>query len=804
MTENPVVQPADKGVSLVTTCGSRQSLTKKTKSELIEMVLAAQTQQDERLQNAENELTRVYAALDTIEESFAIFDADDRFVFVNSAYRDVNSQVAQSFVKGARFESHLRALLEEKMVPSAVGCEAKWLVQRMHQHLHPDGPVEQIRSDGTVLKFTEIELRDGSRVLMAENISDQRRLGQALVASEITRNLLTTAFDEISEGIALFDEDDRLVQANKSWWQMNADIVGITKPGTSFEDHVWNCIHAGLVPAAAGREEEWVAERLAHHRNPQKSFEVHRSDGRVNLVREQLLSNGHRILIILNITQQKRLQSRLEEAIESINEAFVLFDAEGKLLLANSKFREFFAPIKHLIVPGTHFETMFRESVRCGWHSDRAGNDEAFIQQRLKDFFKAKGTRELKLSDGRWILSTERKTASGEIVAIRTDITELKHREEEATHAEQMLLDAIESISEGFILFDAEGRLMMCNSKYKDYYPLVEDILVPGLKIEELVEQTIKRKAISIDSADRDGWIQNRIRQFKTGQGTHQQLLSDGRWVQVVERSTKSGGIVGIRTEITDIVNAERESRGALEFAERANRAKSEFLGNMSHELRTPLNAIIGFSSVISNQLYGPVNNAFYLDYAGDIQRSGEHLLTLIGDLLDISRIEAGEVLIDKVRLDIVNTVRESLRMIERQCHEKNITLDSDLARNLPALFADKRHLRQILINILTNAVKFTPRHGFIIITANRESQSHVLIEITDSGVGIAPENLDLVLEPFGQVADSLTRNHDGVGLGLPIVKSLIELHKGELRLSSEVGKGTTVALLMPVYDEAN
>lgn len=800
MLKKPAHPSGDSGKSATWRDDTRQQLLKKTKTELAEMLLDSMS----ALQSPETatalELQRVYEGLDTIKNPFALFDADDRFVFVNEAYRDVNTKIEYSFSKGTQFETHISELLSKKMIPAAIGYEAEWLKERMEQHRNPQESHEHSRKDGTVLSFTEKRLRDGSAVFIAENITAQRLADNALVVSETARALMTNAVDEISEGIALFDQNDRLVLANKSWWRMNAGIEGKTKPGTSFTEHVWNCINAGLIPPAIGREEIWANNRIKSHITPEKPFEVERSDGRVHFVREQILSNDHRILIVLDITEQKRLQRRLEEAVESLNEGFVLFDDEGRLLISNSKFSEVFGPAEGRLEPGTTFETLFRASVGRGLHSGRNRNDEAFVQKRVADFFKCEGSREMQLSDGRWFLSTERKTPSGEIVALRSDITELKRREHEASHAEQMLLDAIESISEGFILFDADGRMLMCNSKYKDYYPILDDVLVPGVSFEEIVELTIARNGIEVDESTLDAWTAQRLKQFKTGQGAHQQHLSDGRWVQVVERPTKSGGVVGIRTEITDIVVAEKESRRALEDAERANRAKSEFLGNMSHELRTPLNAIIGFSSVISNQLYGPVDNPSYLDYAGDIQKSGEHLLTLIGDLLDISRIEAGEVVMSRVKIDIGRAVHECMRMVDRQCLDKQINLEIQIEDGLPGLYADARHFRQILINILANAIKFTPVLGTITISADMLSTDLASIRISDSGVGIAAENLELVLEPFGQVADAMTRNHGGVGLGLSIVKSLVELHDGALYLRSEVGKGTVVELQMPIY----
>ncbi len=779
---------------------SRGQLEKKTKKELVDMVLDLADAAPAQEPSASAELDKVYEALDQLTLPFALFDAKDRFLYANPAYLAINEGSTDDIHRGLAFETHMMQLVSQGKLPAASGQEDGWLAACLKQHRQAGGTREELRADGTLLEFSECKLSDGYMVQSVDNMTDQRRLDDALIASETVRDLLTIAFDEVSEGIAVFDDDDRFVRANKSWWQMHEPVAGLTTRGTSFEQHVRNAVSKGVVKLAEDEAEAWIAKRVAMHAAPGKPFEIERADGRVSLINEQRLSNRYRIVVDLDVTEHRRLQQRLEEAIEALDHAFALYDKDGKLLIFNTKYKDLVPPIDLEVKKGLSFEALFRASVEYGLHSDDYRMDPALLQQRVNAFYECEGEIETHLSDGRYIISTERKTPSGEIVALRTDITELKLREREALHAEEILLDAIESISEGFILFDADGKMVMCNSKYKNFNPLIEDILVPGVTIEEIVKKTIETKGVRINSNKANEWEATRLRQFKSGKGFQQQQLADGRWVQVVERPTKSGGVVGIRTDITDIVNAETESRRALETAEKANKAKSEFLANMSHELRTPLNAIIGFSAIISRQLYGPVGNASYQEYAGDINKSGEHLLTLIGDLLDISRIEAGELILERVQVNAIEAVRQCLRMVAGQCHDKQIKLVTEFEDELPDLYADARNLRQILINILANAIKFTDVQGTIKISASRHSPSQVSIRIADTGVGISEENLALVLEPFGQVADALTRNHDGIGLGLPIVKSIVELHGGEFRLESVVDEGTIVEVLLPIF----
>ena len=432
-------------------------------------------------------------------------------------------------------------------------------------------------------------------------------------------------------------------------------------------------------------------------------------------------------------------------------------------------------------------------------------------------------------ADGHWIwlrvrceLSRDVNDAGLHLIGIAVDVTEQKSLAERSIEADARLRDAIETIPEAFVLWDANDRLVLCNSHFQRLHKLPDSAVIPGTSYETVLEVGSMPEVRSrlMDNGSQE-----------PGARTFEAQLEDGSWLHISERRTKDGGYVSVGTNITQIKKHEQKlidndlrlratvidlkrSQAALERqtvelvdlaqkyaeektrAEEANQTKSKFLANMSHELRTPLNAIIGFSEVMGSGMFGSLGSEKYQEYCHDILTSGHYLLEVINDILDMSKIEAGRMKLDMEPLDLSMVLNESLKVVSGRAENKNLTVTAEIDE-AAMLVADRRAVKQIVVNLLSNAVKFTPEGGKVTVRSRVHGDSIMLV-IADTGIGIAPHSLVRLGRPFEQVESQLTKTYHGSGLGLAIARSLATLHGGSMRLRSRLGAGTVVSVILP------
>lgn len=362
-----------------------------------------------------------------------------------------------------------------------------------------------------------------------------------------------------------------------------------------------------------------------------------------------------------------------------------------------------------------------------------------------------------------------------------------------------LLIDALESINEGFVLYDPEGHLIICNSKFKEFYGYSDEEARPGAHRRDLGLLDIERNAVVVDDELAQDYVDRREDLLTGPPESFVVRLRDGRILILSDRKTDSGGIVSIQSDITELKKAEAAISMAKDEAQTANRAKSEFLAHMSHELRTPLNSILGFTQIMKEEVFGPLGDSRYLNYAMNVNHSGQHLLALINDILDISKVESGEVTLDEEVFDLEDVLHSCIQMVTGQAGEPEHRIDFNAVANVRHFVGDQRIIKQVILNLLSNASKFTPADKPIRVSLTIDALGRVTVEVADQGCGIAPEDIEMVLEPFGQARSGAHQAHAGTGLGLSLSKMLTELHGGSLVLESELGAGTKVTLRFPV-----
>jgi two-component system cell cycle sensor histidine kinase PleC len=361
---------------------------------------------------------------------------------------------------------------------------------------------------------------------------------------------------------------------------------------------------------------------------------------------------------------------------------------------------------------------------------------------------------------------------------------------------EQRLMDAIESMPDGLVLLDADRRFVMCNSRYREFYPQLASRLTPGTPASEIVGTDAEEAEPHDHSPTTDTALANVLsnRQMTPDQECR---LATGRWIRVSDRSTREGGLVGIRTDITSLKLNEEALREASRRAGAANLAKSQFLANMSHELRSPLNVIIGFAEMIESQIFGSLGSPKYAEYIHDIRESGQHLLALINDILDLSKIEADKYVLYPEPLCVPTLIRTCLRSFRLRAEEAGVRLEYS-GGDIPRITADERAIKQVLINLLSNAIKFTPSGGMITLHTAVEDYM-VMISVTDTGQGIPAADLPRIGQPFEQSVKPDGKQNEGTGLGLALSWRLVELHSGSLEIQSQQGAGTQVTVRLPL-----
>jgi|GEM_PF-983663 len=550
---------------------------------------------------------------------------------------------------------------------------------------------------------------------------------------------LQRSIADLPEGIAIFDAEDRLVAVNLVYFHLHTELATELRPGVHYAD----------------------------------------------LTRLDVLRNG---LTAEGVTGDP---------------------LRGRATPAPARSRElpFTIEDRHVDKPETAEQPPAAESGESA-----AADPEALITALLDRHRHLPWRQEIRRPNGQWLRIIESKSADGGTLRIVSDITAVKARELRLTQLAErnaVLATAIASVSSGIIICDAQQPdlpITFANAAF---------CRISGYAMDEI----LGRNARFLQGRDTDPAAVEKLRrgleQKRPVQAVLRNYRKDGKtfWndLHISPVSEIDGSVrhfIGIINDVTSRMRTEESLREAKNQAELANRSKTEFLANISHELRTPLNAIIGFSEVMKLGLFGQLGAPQYGGYVTDIHDSGQLLLSLINDLLDLSKIEAGRYTLSEERCSLDGLIDSAMRLVRDRAAAGKLKLKSKIDPKTPDLWADRRAALQIISNLLTNAVKFTPKGGKVTVSVapapvHAGQRAYVAITVSDTGIGIAAADIPKVLSSFGQVDNAMSRQHDGTGLGLPIVKSLVELHGGRLTIDSTLGEGTSVTVTLPAVADA-
>jgi PAS domain S-box-containing protein len=489
-------------------------------------------------------------------------------------------------------------------------------------------------------------------------------------------------------------------------------------------------------------------------------------------------------------------EARYRMLTQTAADAIVTTDGQGRITDWNLAAERMFGhpreqiigqPVSMLVAQ--RHQTEFREGLRKAIEVERAG----VINEGVEMSALTRAGREIpvEFSLSKWQVGPDTF-----LTGVIRDISERKRKDEQLRESELLLRASIETIGEGFVIFDADDRLVFCNQEYRDFYPTSAPVIEPGRTFEEIIRYGVEHGQYRAAIGCEEAWLAETLERHRQGNLNRIHQLDDGRWLKIRERRTASGHTVGFRVDITDLQAAKQE-------AQAANVAKSQFLATMSHEIRTPLNAIMGMAQVL---LMPKLKDAERLEYAHTIYSSGQILLKLLNDILDLSKIEAGRVDLESIAFEPAQILSQVQTLFAQSVAAKGLQIEASWRGPRGSYLGDPHRLVQMLSNLVANALKFTERGSIRMEAREVRLKLHMAtleFSVSDTGIGIPEDRQKLLFQSFTQADSSTTRHYGGTGLGLSIVRTLARAMGGEVGVKSQDGRGSRFWFRIPAKHNA-